>query len=278
MAKGDPNRTQNQINNQGRTMQDSQNATMNQIYGQNLGFQNNYNTGVATDLNNQAGIMGNYQNIIDRMSGKSVDGAAPYGDEAAGYFRDFANSGGFSGSDIQDLRARAISPVRAVYSNAQNNLDQNRSLQQFSPNYAAATAKMAREMGYGMSDANVNANASIAGMRQQGKLAGAQGLAGIEGQNLQALLGATHGQAGLYGTTPGLSSTFGNQLLNSSNQLLQGNNQQIGMGLGLIDAQNNKGQQPSNYQQAMNNWKNTMNNSQQAMSMMGGMMGGMGGG
>ncbi len=273
MAKGDPNRTQNQINNQGRTSQDSQNAVMNQLYGQNMGFQNNYNTGVANDMNSYNGIMGNYQNVINGLNGTDKNYSGP-GQEAAGYFRNFANTGGISGGDIADMRERAISPMRAVYQNAQDNLNSNKSAQQFSPNYAAASAKMARNLGYGVADANTNVNASLAEMIQKGKLAGAQGLAGTEGMNLQALLGANNGQANLYGTTPGMSSTFGNQLLNSSNQLLQGNGQQIGLGQGIMNAQIGKASQPSNYQQAMNNWKSTVDNIGSSMSLAGGMMGG----
>lgn len=278
MAKGDAGRAQNQINNQGTTAQDSQNATMNQIYGQNLGFQNNYNTGVAQNLNDYSGIMGNYQGLINGLSNGQFGGGGRAGLSTSAdskYFQNFADTGGLGTQDIQDLRTRAISPTRAVYANAQRNLDTNKSQQQFSPNYAAATAKMARDLSYGISDANTNANAGIAGLIQSGKLAGAQGLqsnnqfnagqgnqnsqfnAGLDSQNrgqtLSAMLGAMGGQSNLYGTTPGLSATFSNQLLNSSNQLLQGNQNQTGLSGGLVNGQLGKSQIPGDFSQAVGN-------------------------
>lgn len=325
MAKGDHSRMQDQINNQGTTMQNSQNALMNTIYGQNVGFQNNYNTGVGMDLGSYNNIMGQYNDFYSQAMNGGVgtgggggggmgSGAGnEYGlysdlaNNGAGYswdpmfygamgnaisgFQNFADTGGFSKQDIQDLRARAISPTRAVYANAQNNLNQNRQLQQFSPNYAAATAKMARDLSYGISDANVDANASIAQMVQQGKLAGLQGLtaagssgqglsnqldqinlsgklAGLSGmtgidqfnaaqrsasnyQNAALALGALNGMTNLYGTTPALANTFGNQLLQSSNQLLQGQGYQNQIGNILINGQAAESGVPGNFSQAM---------------------------
>lgn len=301
MAKGDSSRSQNQINNQGTTAQDSQNATMNQLYGQNLGFQNNYNTGVATDLNSYNQINNNYQGLIDSINNGtnsslnlpgpiSASNISNVGAATSPYFQNFADTGGFSSSDLADMRARAISPTRATFANAQSNLNQNKAAQQFSPNYAAATAKLTRDLGYGISDANVDANASIAQLVQSGKLAGAQGLAGLDefnigqgnsvnefnaGQNNQvgefnaglaqsnagltgqALLGAMNGQTSLYGATPGLANTFGNQLISSSGQLLTGNQNQTNLSLGLINGQNQKGATvPGDTSQVINNAAN----------------------
>jgi|SRR5215469_7520892 len=352
MAKGDSEAVQNQINNQGTTSQNSLNSVMNTVYGQNMGFQNNYNTGVSADLGSFGNIMGQYGQLINGLTGQpnagvfgniggpggGMGGGAgnEYGlysqlaNNGAGYswdplfrgalsnaisgFNNFAQTGGFSPQDIQDLRARAISPTRAVYANAQQNLNQNRELQQFSPNYAAATAKMARDLSYGISDANVNANASIAQMVQQGKLAGMEGLtsAGIAGQgqstaldqlNLQGklaglagmtgidqfnaasaaaghnalvsqLLGALGGETSLYGATPGLANTFGNQLLTSSGQLLQGQGLQNQLSLGLINGQLGQAQVPGDWQQAMGNIGSTLKN---IVGPLGGLFTGFGG-
>lgn len=176
---------------------------------------------------------------------------------AIGGYQNFANTGGFSPQDIQDIRARAIGPTRSIYSSAQSNIDRQRALQGgYSPNYTAATAKMARDLSQQISDANVNANASIAQMIQQGKLAGLGGLsstgasgAGLQSQidqfnrNLQlaglqgmtgldefgAQLGLSYnqlnqaakqfglsGMSQLYGETPGLARMFGDQALQAA--------------------------------------------------------------
>ena len=184
---------------------------------------------------------------------------------ALGGYGNFANTGGFSPQDIQDIRARSIAPTRAVYANAQNNIDRARSLQGFSPNYMASQAKLSRDLSSQISDANTNADAAIAQMVQQGKLAGLAGLSstGQGGQGLQSnidqfnrnlqlqglqgmtgidqfganlglsydqlaqakqiagaglSLDALKGASSLYGTTPGLTSMFGNQALTSQGQ------------------------------------------------------------
>lgn len=111
-------------------------------------------------------------------STRSFDSGAPI---SFGGFQDFAKTGGFSGGDLANIRARAVSPVRAVYANAQQNVNRQRSLQGgYSPGFGVLQARMARQQGQGISDAATNAEASIAEMVQQGKLAGLQGMAGTE--------------------------------------------------------------------------------------------------
>src|SRR5215510_1179216 len=98
--------------------------------------------------------------------------------EALAGFSDFAKTGGFSPEDLRNIRARAVSPVRAVYANAQRNVDRQKALQGgYSPGFGVLQARMAREQGQGISDAATNAEAGIAEMVQKGKLAGLQGLA-----------------------------------------------------------------------------------------------------
>jgi len=98
-------------------------------------------------------------------------------------FQDFSKTGGFSAADLANIRARAVSPVRAAYQNAQQNVNRQRSLQGgYSPGFGVLQARMQRQQGQGISDAATNAEASIAEMVQQGKLAGLQGMAGTEGR------------------------------------------------------------------------------------------------
>lgn len=188
--------------------------------------------------------------------------------EAMPGYREFAATGGYSPQDIQELRARSTNPVRAAYGNSMMEMNRARSIGGAggAPNYIAALSKAAREQSQGVADAQTNINAALADQIRQGKLAGLAGISGIgstmgglssdeAGRILQANLAnqgadlqtqgmadaaqrfGLSGQAGLYGTTPGMSSMFGNQALSAYNQragMEQARNQ---FGLGLLDAQ-----------------------------------------
>lgn len=200
----------------------------------------------------------------------------------AGY-QNFADTGGFTPQGIQDIRARAIAPMRSIYSSAQANVDRQRALQNgYAPNAIAAQAKMARDESQQISDANVNANAGIAQMVQQGRLAGlgglsSTGLAGqgqnittrgqdlnqyatLRGQDINSALtqrgqnlSGIQGMSSLYGQNPGLASTFGNQALTSGNQSLEAQQLQNSLALGLINAQQQNAKIPSDFQQGLGN-------------------------
>lgn len=207
---------------------------------------------------------------------------------ALGDLGELSRTGGYSDADIANIRARGISPIRAVYANAQRNIDRQKSLQGgFSPGYQAATAKMARELSDQIASQVTNINAqlaqSIAGNRlsASGTYAGAAGseasraadiargntdaanragefnvsatnenarsnadrslsvqeanarinsenaankLAvdknnqGIGAMNQDQLLKIMQSMQSLYGTTPALASTFGNQALTANGQ------------------------------------------------------------
>lgn len=99
-------------------------------------------------------------------------------------FQQFSQTGGFSPQDLNNIRARAVSPVRAVYANAQRNVNRQRSLQGgYSPGFGAMQTRMAREQGQETADAGINAEAGISEMVQKGKLAGLQGMASTEGSS-----------------------------------------------------------------------------------------------
>lgn len=110
-----------------------------------------------------------------------ANGNTPYtpNAEAQAGYSEFAKTGGFSPTDLGNIRARALSPVRAVYANAQRNVNRQRSLQGgYSPGFGAMQTRMAREQGQETADAATNAEAGISEMVQKGRLAG---LAGLEG-------------------------------------------------------------------------------------------------
>ena len=199
-----------------------------------------------------------------RTSGESLEG-----------YRNFANTGGYSEGDIRDIRARGISPIRSAYGNTMRQLDTARSIggQGGSPNYIAAVSRAQRELPQQLADATQNVNAQLAESIRSGKLAGLSGMTGITeaeaGRALQAALAnqgadmatqqateqalgakearqlsaaqlglqGLEGKRALYGTTPGLTSTFGNQALQAYNQRAQLDQIRNQYGLGLVDAQ-----------------------------------------
>lgn len=106
----------------------------------------------------------------------SSGGGNPYSEVMSGY-RQFAETGGFSPEDLANIRARSVSPIRAVYQNALQNVNRQRALQGgYSPNYGALTARLAREQSMGQSEAAINREANLAEMVQRGRLAGLGGM------------------------------------------------------------------------------------------------------
>lgn len=100
--------------------------------------------------------------------------------EALAGFSEFAKTGGFSPEDLANIRARAISPVRATYANAEREVNRQRAIQGgYSPGFGVLQSRMAREQGQTAADAAENAEASIAQMVQQGRLQGLHGLASL---------------------------------------------------------------------------------------------------
>lgn len=179
---------------------------------------------------------------------------AEYG-KAIGNLGGLAQTGGYSQSDIANIRERGISPIRSVYANAQQNVNRQRALQGgYSPNYNAVSAKMAREMASQLSDQTTNVNAQIAQNVAQNRLqastpyasitAGEQGsrndfaLKAAEMANEAKNRGATNltasyldplqgrgsalaGMTNLYGTTPAFANMMGGQASNLAQ--IQGN-------------------------------------------------------
>jgi hypothetical protein len=117
-------------------------------------------------------------------------------------FGQFAQTGGFSPEDLANIRARAVSPVRATYANAQREVNRQRAIQGgYSPGFGVLQARMAREQGQGISDAAEGAEADIAKMVQSGKLAGLQGLAQY-GQGYEGGGGGGEGAPAATATAP----------------------------------------------------------------------------
>lgn len=201
-----------------------------------------YNKGVERQAMDYDDIMGRFRNIFD-SAGDSAQFSPIRYDKSAdttralGELQDLSRTGGLSGADQQNLRARGISPIRSMYATAQRDMDRNRRLNGgYSPNYGAVTAKFARDQSSAIADQMDKVNANIAQMVQSGRLSAAPNYAsaaqaeselkhGIAKFNAQGMfdaskqrksdkLGAAQGMTNLYGTTPALANLYGNQARN----------------------------------------------------------------
>jgi len=248
-------------------------------------------TGAATQ---QAGdydkIMKEYGGVIGALKGQAGKGKVSYQGAGAGMayaptigykqsddvtgaianLSQLSRTGGYSEQDKSDLRSRGMSPIRSIYSSAQQGLNRNKALQGgYSPNFAAASAKMARSMSDQIGQAEQDVNAGIAqnvasnkvaiapaysnaalgasgqkigvdtanagnqtqasisnaGNSTQASIANAGGQleadkynSGLGRQNSSDILSAIEGMRGLYGTTPALTKTFGDQVIQAGSQ------------------------------------------------------------
>lgn len=210
---------------------------------------------------------GDYSNLLGMGSGLFNDfrGLANQvrGDYSPflGAASNMAQTGGLSDDDKGNIRARAISPIRAVYDNSLRNVERQRSLQGgYSPGFTTAMGRFNRELGQGTSDATTNAEAAIAELVQKGKLGGLSAWGSGLGGQTSGMLGA-YGGAGntlgtmgsLYGTQPGMANLFGSQMLQSMGQQLGAAGLQNNLSLGLMNNQNNIGQIAGTGQNVMSN-------------------------
>lgn len=268
-----------------------------------------YDAAATTQAQDYDDIMGGYDSLIGRSKSGTLTGtpkASAISPIASNYtpnyqynrssdlsglvggLQEYSRTGGYSDQGVSDLRARAVSPIRAAYGNAQRNLERQKVLQGgYAPGHGAALSKMAREQSSLMSDASTNVNAKIAEMVAAGKLSGFQSLSPILSQenifanqtnqrnedaraniannnvadernvrdtnlateqqttqqNVGAEMQALSGKSNLYGTTPALTQTFGNQVLQNNQQEMQAvqtanqiKNQRAGLGLNIVQA------------------------------------------
>ena len=203
-------------------------------------------------------LIGDYRSLMGKTGQMPDDlqySDAPEMQEAFRKLKELSENGGLNEQEAGDLRARGISPIRAVYGNMQRGMDRQRALSGgYSPNYNAAAGRMAREQSESIAGATTNVNAEIAKMRQEGKLKAApeyanladsknslmnnfalqnqknkadwagqqagllQGIGGLINQKNDNSMNALRGMTSLYGTTPALVETFGSQVANQSQQ------------------------------------------------------------
>lgn len=290
-----------------------------------------YGSAVKQQAGDYDDIMSKYKNVFDSSNNAAAapktsftgytptlaggGGYQPYTPDLATYnksadstaalssLRNLSETGGLNETEQGDLRARGVSPIRAMYATADRDMNRQRSLSGgYSPNFGAVTSRMARDQSSLISDATQNVNAGIAEMVQRGKLsaapqyanaaqaeselansfetnntnakndakrfnlsnlfdmsrfnAGAQNDAGrfnASGQNDNDRFNATNeidaaklhsgnklsaagGMANLYGTTPALVNTFGNQAADTAQFQNSVNQNKKKMGLSAFQA------------------------------------------
>jgi len=307
MAKGDRDKVQKELDANkksaatGNEKQAGLTANQQQVFWDNY-LNSTKDGGQYNDFINKASSLGGdtrsgYENFASGGNNYSWDPKFRQSlDSSLAGYQNFADTGGFSEQDKSDLRARAIAPTRAVYANAQSNVDRQRSLQGgYSPNYTAATAKMSRDLSSGLSDASTNANAQLAQMIQSGKLAGLGGLqsgstAGqglsnnINQLNSQQMLAGLSGMSDIdkmriaaqlqgFNTQQNANQLYGNQALASTGQAIGQQNSTNQLGLQQVGQQIQQSQMPSNFQQALGNIGGVVNIAGQTASAISGLGG-----
>lgn len=203
-----------------------------------------YGDAVNTQGSDYDNLMKQFDELYSKSNAPQVNyQSSPDVTSALSGYKNFADTGGYSANDINSLRERSISPIRSVYANAKMNLDRQKALQGgYSPGYGAAVTRMARDQSGQLSQATNNANAGIAQMINSGKLSGLNGLgnlaeseagrtydasktnATLMDSNKNRMLDILKSKNSLYGTSPALVNTFGNQALSTA-QMNQNQNQ-----------------------------------------------------
>jgi len=271
-----------------RGLQGGQTPLEREFIPQSQGMYNTYRTGLGQNMQDYGNIMGGYNQFSQGLGGPTrftyQNVNAPRPNElnesyntlrgALPGYQEFAQTGGYSPTDIQELRARGTSPIRSAYGNTMMELDRSRALGGgYSPGYTAALSRAQSELPGQMADAMTGVNAKLAEDIRSGRLAGLAGETGIGQemgglasaeaqrqqqaqlanqragletqqlgeeslQNLRAnQLRALSGQTGLYGTTPAMTSLFGNQALQAYQQRAALDEMRNRLGLGLLGTQ-----------------------------------------
>lgn len=212
-----------------------------------------YRNQLGPGTGDQSGILSGYRNLINQNKGPAQEIAyqeAPEMQTAFSNLNELQTTGGLNAQAQQDLRARGTSPIRAIYDQMSKKMDRNRTLGGgYSPSYNASATRMAREGSEAIAGQTSNVNAGIAEMVQKGRLSAAPQYAQLasgknslmnnmtvenaqnktrhaanQGNILSGYQGAVNsgannaqsalrGMSSLYGTTPALVNTFGNQVM-----------------------------------------------------------------
>lgn len=190
----------------------------------------------AQNINDYGNIMKGYSDVAKNNNYNPISYASsPDVSSALSNLHNFSDTGGYSEGDVKNIRERGISPIRSVYANANENLKRHLAISGgYSPGYAAAVAKMARDSSQQISDTTGNVNAQLAQNIATNKLSGSQAYGNLassesgrnfdasqfnEGQKNNYLnrdLSINDAKRGLYGTTPALADMFSRNALQAA--------------------------------------------------------------
>jgi hypothetical protein len=282
MAKGDKKKQQKAVDTAVTASQGGLDQYKNEIIPQLKQDQGYYTRASDESFGDYRDIMNQYKAMAAEGVDKNKPGLervnynrSPEMNEAFGGYRNFMQTGGYSPEDIRDMRARGVSPIRANYANALNEMERQKNLSGgYSPNAGALRARMASSQGQQMADAVQNVNAGLAEQVQKGKMFGTEGMGGLSvhdtGFAQQAALAnqragidiardnlndprmnAIHGQAQLFGTTPGMARMFGDQVQQGIGNMGNAAGMQQNVGQQRIGGQQIVSQTPSNFEVGM---------------------------
>lgn len=149
--------------------------------------------GTWADLGNKyRNLSGNLESAAGTFGGLARGGN--YDERIRKTYGDFADTGGLSADDVSNLRGRGIAGIGSYFDAARRELGR-RSVAaggNKSGLFSAFNERAAREQARAISDASRDTELGITDRRNQGRLAGAQGLFGLdEGMNRNRLAGAS---------------------------------------------------------------------------------------
>lgn len=151
-----------------KNLASGQDATGNQLAGLGSFGGGGYAPTLVSLDPSQAGLESRYKGLSGNLEGA-----------AAGY-KNFADTGGYSTSDIANTRSRGVEPVGAFYSNLKNTMATRNAVQGgYSPGMTASTARLARASAQESGKAARDTELGLQDAIRQGKIAGLGGMADI---------------------------------------------------------------------------------------------------
>lgn len=145
------------------------------------------NLGPAFNTAQQAAIGGDVSKLREFGNTGGLDAEATNRMRGLGVYDEFAKTGGYSDTDVANIKAQALSPISSIYGGLRNEMSRRRAVTGgYSPGFDASTRALSRDASRQITDTSLNANVGIRDRINAGRLQGTAGLVGAE-QNLQGL-------------------------------------------------------------------------------------------
>lgn len=192
------------------------------FYKNSMGKEGGYDATRVASMDENIGQM----NQFGKMGASSAENAARM--RGGGVYDEFAKTGGVSDAEAYGMRDRATRSGRAMYTAAQDQLGRDARASGGAPN-GAVMSRMARQGAQSANQSQLDAETGIAGMRREGRLAGAAGMSSTEQQvaNNQQM-GMGNAFAAQKGVAEGIRSgqQYGNSGMEGLAQMETSRNQQ----------------------------------------------------